>query len=82
MIVAQRAHRTTPGWLFGFAEIVIFFAPALVEIFFAADGAGVAEGAADAESSDTTICLTGICGGTFSERNVSPTMPENTGPDT
>ncbi len=34
MLLAQRAHRTTPGCVFALAEIVIFFAPALVESFF------------------------------------------------
>src|ERR1700761_8947134 len=62
--------------------MVIFFTPALVGNFFACTGVAGAPGAGGAESSDTTICLTGISGGTFSARNVSPTMPENTGPDT
>jgi hypothetical protein len=82
MLLPQHAHRTTPGWLFAFAEIVIFFAPALVESFLTVAGVAGVVGAAGAESSDTTICLTGMSGGTFNERSVSPTMLENTGPDT
>jgi hypothetical protein len=35
-----------------------------------------------ARSSDTTSCFTGISGGTFNVRSVSPTIAENTGPDT
>src|SRR5271154_3001641 len=63
--------------------MVIFLAPPLVASFFADAGGRVgAAGATGAESSDTTICLTGMSGGILSERSVSPAMAENTGPDT
>ena len=77
----QRAHLTTPGRVFAVSAMVSFLALlAPVASFFATEGAaGVVGGAV---SSDTTICLTGMSGGTFSVRSVSPTIDENTGPDT
>src|SRR5262249_15454876 len=65
----------------------VFFAPPF-DVPCAAPFAAPAPLPADATavvafvSSDTTICLIGISGGTFSERSVSPAIAENTGPDT